>query len=47
MVETGIRRGICQAIHRYAKTNNKGMKNYDKNKESSSLKHLDVNNLHG
>ena len=28
MVEKGTRAGICQAIHRYAKENNKYMKNY-------------------
>ena len=32
MVETVIRGGICHAIHRYAKANNKHMKNYDKNR---------------
>ena len=31
MVEKGIRGGICQAIHRYAKENNKYIKNYDEN----------------
>ena len=47
MVERGIRGGICHAIHRYAKTNNKYMKNYDKNKESSYIQYLDANNLYG
>ena len=30
MVEKGIRREICHAIHQYAETNNKYMKSYDK-----------------
>ena len=30
MVEKGIRGGTCQVIHRYAKTSNKYMKNYNK-----------------
>ena len=45
MVEKGIRGRICHAIHRYAKANNKYMKNYDKNKESSNIQYLDANNL--
>ena len=36
MVEKEIRGGTCHTIHRYAKVNNKYMKGYDKNKESSS-----------
>ena len=47
MVEKGIRGGICHAIHRYAKANNKYMKNYDKNKKRSYIEYLDANNLHG
>ena len=47
MVEKGITGGICHTIHQYAKANNKHMKNYDKNKESSYLKYWDVNNLYG
>ena len=47
MVEKGIRGGICHSIHRYAKANNKCMKNYNKNEESSYIQYLDANNLHG
>ena len=47
MAEKGIRDGICHAIHRFAKANNKHMKDYDKNKESSYLNYWDVNNWFG
>ena len=47
MVEEGIRGGICHSILRYAKGNNKYMKNYDKHKESSYIQYLDGNNLYG
>ena len=37
MVKKGIRGGICYAIHRYAKANNKHMKNYDKDIELNAI----------
>ena len=39
MVETEIKGGICHSIYRYAKANNKHIKDYDKNKESSYLQY--------
>ena len=47
MVEKGIRGGICHSIHRYAKANNKYMKSYNNNEESSYIQYLDANNLYG
>ena len=47
MVEKGIRGGICHAIHKYAKANNKYKKNCSKNKESSYIQYLDANNFYG
>ena len=47
MIEKGITGGICQATHRYATANNKYMKNYDKNIETSYIEYLDPNNLYG
>ena len=38
MVEKGIRGRICHSIYRYAKANNKYMKNYDK-KESPYIQY--------
>ena len=34
MVQKGMRRGICHSIYQYGKTNNKYMKDYDKNKDA-------------
>ena len=47
MVEEGIREGICHSVHRYAKANNKFMKNCNNNEESSYIQYLDANNLYG
>ena len=46
MIEKGIRGGICQATYRYAKANNKYLKNHNKNIESSFIEYLDANNLY-
>ena len=46
MIEKGIRGGICPATHRYAKFDNKYIKDYD-NKESSYFKYRDINSLCG
>ena len=47
MIEKGSRGGICHAIHRFAKANNKYMKNYNEKEESSYIQYLDANNLYG
>ena len=48
MVEKGIRGGITQAVKRYAKSNNKYMKDlYNPDEKSIYLQYLDANNLYG
>ena len=47
MVKKGIRGGICHAIPRHAKVNNKYMKDYHKDEEDSFLQYIDSNNLYG
>ena len=46
IIEEGIRVGMCQSMHRYAKANNKFIKKYDKRIESSYLTYLDTYNLY-
>ena len=48
MIEEGIRGGgICHAVHRYANSNNRYMKDYYESKEFSYIQYLDANNLYG
>ena len=47
MVEEGIRREICHAILRYAKANDKYVKDYNKDEEKSFLQYNDANTLCG
>ena len=41
-VEKCIRGGICDSIYRYAKAENKYMKDYNKSKKSSYIQYWDV-----
>ena len=47
MFEEGTQGVMYQASYRYVKANNKYMKNYDKNIESSFIVYLDANKLYG
>ena len=46
-IEAGIRGGMSCVNSRFAKANNKYMKNYDKSKESVYIGYHDCNNLYG
>ena len=47
MVEKSVRGGKCHAIHQDAKSNEKYMKDYNEDKESSYFQSWNVNNLYG
>jgi len=47
MIERAIRGGVSMIIKRYAKANNKYMKNYARHIASSFIKYVDMNNLYG
>ena len=48
MFEKGIRGGITQAVKRYAKANNRYIKDiYNPDEDSIYLQNLDANNLYG
>ena len=47
MVGKSNRGGVRQSVYRYEKANNKYMKDYDQNKESSYCQYWELNNLYG
>ena len=46
-IEKGLKRGISYITKRYAKANNKFLKNYDPTNPSKFITYLDMNNLYG
>ena len=42
-----VKKGKCHSVYRYTEVNNKYIKDYYKNKESSYIQYWDVNNLYG
>ena len=47
MIEERIKGGMCKAVYRYAKANNKYMKKCNKNIKFLYILYLDANNLYG
>jgi len=47
LIEKGFRGGISYIAHRYAKANNKYLKDYNPELDNSYLMYLDANNLYG
>ena len=46
-IEEGIRAGVANINHRYARANTLGKENYDTSKRNSYIMYLDANNLYG
>jgi len=46
-IQSSVGGGLVQFCHRYTKTNNKYLSDYDSSKESSFLVYVDANNLYG
>ena len=47
MVKKDVKGGICHAIHRQAKANNKYNNDYTENRKSLHLKYWDINIMNG
>ena len=46
LIQKWLRTGVSYIAKRYAKVDNKYMKNYDPKKSSKSITYLDMNNLY-